>query len=65
MLGVFLEAVTQERDLPMCPLMGHTAGHCSHSVLCECRTIMSHILEQYIDFTASAAVISRIFTACF
>lgn len=28
MLGVVLEAVAPEPDLPMCPLMGHMEGHC-------------------------------------
>ena len=41
---VFLEAVTQEHGLPMRPLMGHMAGHCRHSALCEYSTIMSHIM---------------------
>lgn len=32
MLGVVLEAVAPEPDLPMCPLMGHMEGHCCHPV---------------------------------
>lgn len=32
MLGAFLEAVSQEQGLLMCPLMGHMAGHCRRCV---------------------------------
>lgn len=65
MLRTFLEAVTQERGLSVCPLIGHMAGHCGHSALCVSTTIMSHILLQYVDSTASAAVICFIATLCF
>lgn len=47
MFGVFLEAVTQERGLPVCPLMGHMAGQCRLCALCAPKRIMSHILQQY------------------
>lgn len=43
MFGVFLEAVTPEPDLPMCPLMGHMEGHCCHPVpLCHtsCKDVL-------------------------
>lgn len=58
MLGAFLEAVTQEQGLPVCPLMGHMAGHCRHCVhlLPSCHTSCSNMLtsqllqQQFITF---------------
>lgn len=60
MLGAFLEAVSQERGLPMRPMMGHMAGHCRHCVhlLPSCHTSCSNILtsqplqQQFVTFSA-------------
>lgn len=50
MLGVFLEAVAPEPDLPMCPLMGHMEGRCCRPVpLCHtsCRNVLKGLQQRF------------------
>lgn len=41
MLSGGCEAVTQDGDIPLCPLMEHMAGHSRHCALCLCTPLCS------------------------
>lgn len=51
MLSSFLEAVTLEEGLSMCPLMGHMVGHCRAWAQSVYKPIILHITHQCVDYS--------------